>query len=137
MSGRKLSVTITGPEGMLEAVAKLLRDEGYTVVAPGAAPSCAVHDGKVHGGEADELRAGLERLLDEGGVGPGAIVRLLDAVDARDSLAHRELGWAEDDALLERVLAAFREREIVSLPTELLGDITKHLASAALRAGRA
>jgi hypothetical protein len=33
---RKISVTITGPEGMLEAMAKLLRDEGYTVAAPGA-----------------------------------------------------------------------------------------------------
>jgi hypothetical protein len=32
---RKISVTLTGPEGMLEAMAKLLRDEGYGVVAPG------------------------------------------------------------------------------------------------------
>jgi hypothetical protein len=31
---RLLSVTITGPEGMLEAMAKLLRDEGYTVTPP-------------------------------------------------------------------------------------------------------
>jgi hypothetical protein len=35
MSPRQLSLTITGPEGMLEAMAKLLRDEGYTVVSPG------------------------------------------------------------------------------------------------------
>jgi len=32
VSARKLSVTITGPEGMLGAMAKLLRREGYTVV---------------------------------------------------------------------------------------------------------
>lgn len=34
MSTRKLSVTITGPEGMLDAMAKLLRDEGYHVLSP-------------------------------------------------------------------------------------------------------
>ena len=42
---RQLSVTITGPEGMLEAMAKLLRDEGYTVVEPTAPP--AFHRGRV------------------------------------------------------------------------------------------
>ncbi len=35
---RRLSVTITGPEGMLGAMAKLLRDEGYTVIGPGGRP---------------------------------------------------------------------------------------------------
>jgi hypothetical protein len=35
MKTGKISVTITGPEGMLEAMAKLLRDEGYTVSPPG------------------------------------------------------------------------------------------------------
>lgn len=38
MSERKLSVTITGPEGMLEAMAKLLRDEGYLAERPPKAP---------------------------------------------------------------------------------------------------
>ena len=39
MTGRKLSVTLTGPEGMLEAMATLLRKEGYTVVAPVRPPA--------------------------------------------------------------------------------------------------
>lgn len=39
---RKLSITITGPEAMLEAMANLLRSEGYTVVAPGAVPLGAI-----------------------------------------------------------------------------------------------
>lgn len=34
MSERRISVNITGPEGMLEAMAKVLREEGYIVVAP-------------------------------------------------------------------------------------------------------
>lgn len=32
---KRISVTINGPEGMLDAMAKALRDEGYTVLAPG------------------------------------------------------------------------------------------------------
>ncbi len=51
---------------------------------------CPVHDGQIHGGEAEELRSGLETLLEEGSVYAGAIRRLLDRVDARDSLAHAE-----------------------------------------------
>jgi hypothetical protein len=31
---RRISVTINGPEGMLEAMAKTLEQEGYTVLAP-------------------------------------------------------------------------------------------------------
>lgn len=42
VSDRKLSVTITGPEGMLGGMAKLLRDEGYTVVEP-SAPAAFQH----------------------------------------------------------------------------------------------
>lgn len=45
MTERILSVTLTGTEGMLEAMAKLLRDEGYTVVEPTAPP--AFHRGRV------------------------------------------------------------------------------------------
>lgn len=42
---RKLSVTITGPEGMLEAMANLLRGDGYTVVEPNS--PAAFHRGRV------------------------------------------------------------------------------------------
>jgi hypothetical protein len=34
MSDRKLSITITGPETMLVAMAGLLMDEGYVVIPP-------------------------------------------------------------------------------------------------------
>lgn len=45
MTERKLSVTLTGPAGMLEAMATLLRSEGYTVVEPTVPP--AFHRGRV------------------------------------------------------------------------------------------
>lgn len=53
---------------------------------------CPVHEGQVHGGEASELRRGVEELLDEGTgqISRRALQRLLDQVDARDSLAHEE-----------------------------------------------
>jgi DUF1009 family protein len=38
---RMLSITVTGPEAMLEAMANLLRSEGYTVVSPGEIPAGA------------------------------------------------------------------------------------------------
>jgi hypothetical protein len=52
---------------------------------------CAVHDGRVHGGEAEELRHGLEQLITNDSVTPRQAQALLDRVDARDSLAHGEL----------------------------------------------
>lgn len=53
---------------------------------------CAEH-GFIHGAEAEELRAGIEALLDEensGGQMRRGLRHLLDKVDARDSLAYRE-----------------------------------------------
>lgn len=61
---------------------------------------CPVHDGQVHGGEAEELRHGLEHLLANDSVTPRQVQALLDRVDARDSLAHGEL-TAAIDALTE------------------------------------
>lgn len=52
---------------------------------------CPVHGGEIHGGEAEELRAGLEGLMKEGNVTSRGVQRLLDRVDARDSLAHLEV----------------------------------------------
>lgn len=66
---------------------------------------CAVHVGAVHGGEAEELRAGIEQLIaDDEELIWRAVRRelqdLLDRVDARDSLAH-----------LERIDVAIAERD--------------------------
>jgi hypothetical protein len=63
---------------------------------------CKKHGGAVHGREAEELRAGIERLLAEGSDDFRSeafselreirqeLLRLLDAVDARDSLGFLE-----------------------------------------------
>lgn len=52
---------------------------------------CPVHDSPAHGAEAEELRKGVERCLDEDETGLHHQLRvLLDRVDARDSLAHLE-----------------------------------------------
>lgn len=64
-----------------------------------ASGQCPVHDDQAHGLEAEELRKGIERLeheydgggsdmLDAGDVA-SALRKLLDDVDARDSLAYR------------------------------------------------
>jgi hypothetical protein len=44
----------------------------------------------IHGAEAEELRKRIEELLAEGYVDGDAVQRVLDAVDARDSLAYLE-----------------------------------------------
>jgi hypothetical protein len=55
---------------------------------------CRGH-GFVHGAEAEELRAGIEELIErDKKVKPKELQRLLDSIDARDSLAYRE--WIED-----------------------------------------
>lgn len=52
---------------------------------------CKDHAGVVHGAEAEELRSGIERIrarnYDDVGELSDALLRLLDSVDARDSLA--------------------------------------------------
>jgi hypothetical protein len=64
---------------------------------------CVRHSGVVHGQEAEELRAGVEQILrDTSGVSDEdaveglaatrqALIVLLDHIDARDSLAFREV----------------------------------------------
>lgn len=77
---------------------------------------CTVHGDVAHGGEAEELRKGIERLIEQdydacGGLGDeqlvGRLQRLLDDVDARDSLAwgerHDEKRDAEVIALREEL----------------------------------
>jgi len=66
VSDRKLSVTITGPEGMLEAMAKLLRDEGYTVIAPGehAEAEAIMRAGALIEAQLQKRRSAEQRVLD-------------------------------------------------------------------------
>lgn len=61
-----------------------------------------MHDGQIHGGEAEELRCGLEKLLEEWSVTPSAIQRLLDRVDARDSLAQLEIAFQSAEKLSQQ-----------------------------------
>jgi len=73
-----------------------LADRGCVVVGV----SCAKHHGAIHGHEAEELRAGIEKILadvdtfhmtaDDGYDMHKAVRQLLDEIDARDSLAFRE-----------------------------------------------
>lgn len=54
---------------------------------------CPVHEGQIHGGEAEELRKGVEEILKRDGGETeirDQLQKLLDDVDARDSLAHGE-----------------------------------------------
>lgn len=51
---------------------------------------CPVHQGAVHGGEAEELRSGIEALISWGDAPISALQELLDRVEARDSLGHLE-----------------------------------------------
>ena len=64
---------------------------------------CNAHAGVVHGGEAEELRRGIEELLRGACASCGdQLARLLDRVDARDSLAFVQQ-QAEVRALRARV----------------------------------
>lgn len=71
--------------------------------------ACDKHGGEIHGREAEELRAGVEQIIntvaqvhdDDSLFGLGetrrALIVLLDRVDARDSLAFREATDGADD----------------------------------------
>jgi hypothetical protein len=68
--------------------------DGVEIVALGT--RCPVHSGMIHGGEAEELRVGIERILEGDDKGVRIrLQRLLDSVDARDSLGHLEGSFQE------------------------------------------
>lgn len=77
---------------------------------------CARHAGQVHGAEAEELRRGIETIVKnaDGEVLRSKLKRLLDEVDARDSLAHLEASDEKLRAAIARAEAA--ERELKLLP---------------------
>lgn len=54
---------------------------------------CRKHDHQIHGQEAEELRKGIEEFIESGPSSRRsrvALRKLLDSIDARDSLAFRE-----------------------------------------------
>lgn len=51
---------------------------------------CPHHEGVIHGKEAEELRAGLEELIEADLVSARSVFALLEQTDARDSLAYLE-----------------------------------------------
>lgn len=65
---------------------------------------CAVHNGEVHGGEAAELRGGIESIISDQSIDDveelyRRLQDLLDSVDARDSLADAELAGQDRSAM--------------------------------------
>jgi hypothetical protein len=108
------SAGLLEPPGTLPAalvlLARLARDFAEVIVQGAdtcmVGRTCAKHGGAVHGREAEELRAGVERLLDDTADSEGepqlaleelhkSLFFLLDHVDARDGLAFLE---ATDEA---------------------------------------
>jgi len=82
-------------------VARVMIDLADATDDPTVEERCPVHRGSIHGGEAEELRSGIEAIVnceDSSGVRQ-QLTRLLDRVDARDSLA--ALGHADRIAALE------------------------------------
>lgn len=83
-------------------VAALMSNMYYEGLADGQVSpyrECAVHGQQVHGGEAEELRKGIEEIVkymdaaedsDDLISGVRRLKALLEEVDARDSLAYRE-----------------------------------------------
>jgi hypothetical protein len=80
-----------------KAEAKLAWEQGNLInrllaLSPSPLLECAVHQGVVHGGEAEALRSGVELLIEIGGasVSVADLQSLLDRVEACDSLGHLE-----------------------------------------------
>jgi hypothetical protein len=73
-------------------VARVMIDLADATDDPTVEGRCPVHRGSIHGSEAEELRSGIEAIVnceDSSGVRQ-QLTRLLDRVDARDSLAPLE-----------------------------------------------
>ena len=56
----------------------------------GAQQGCPIHQGAIHGGEAEELRSGIEAIIVYGDASMTALQELLDRVESHDSLGHLE-----------------------------------------------
>lgn len=92
-------------------------------------PVCTVHGDVAHGGEAEELRSGLEELLRHDDVGCSTVMALLDRVDARDSLVFSERHapaaipepWRVGTRIPEHVYIG--DRPLVTMPTAELAAL--------------
>lgn len=86
-----------GPGGRLRTWAGLeaakFVAEGFADALGGAGGAgCPVHAGQIHGKEAEELRRGFERIADgDRACSRKEVQKVLDRVDARDSLAFLEV----------------------------------------------
>jgi hypothetical protein len=75
---------------------------------------CTVHNDSTHGAEAEQLRSRLEKLIHENqdfedeSLGASEIRRILDDVDACDSLAFLEQAKAKDEEI-DRLRARVKE----------------------------
>lgn len=106
--------------------------------------ACPVHAHQIHGGEAEELRKGIEGLIakstkawSEDGepfdcVTESNLQRLLDSVDARDSLAHLGMNRAEEAAVVEAAMAWECARKPLLVVTQLRDDERIRLAQSQL-----
>lgn len=80
-----------GPYHSTTVCSQLVRLCAEPVTDDAPEPMCTVHGNVEHGREAEELRSGIEELIREGDqVSVTQLQRLLDEVDARDSLAFSE-----------------------------------------------
>lgn len=88
----------------------------YETEVEGLKAHCTVHNDSVHGAEAEQLRSRLEKLIHENqdfedeGLGASEIRRILDDVDACDSLAFLEQAKAKNEEL-DRLRSRVRELE--------------------------
>ncbi len=109
------------------ALTQLLSEIDFLEKAP---VGCPVHNA-VHGYEAEELRAGIEAIIEKS---PSAeefradLIRLIDTVDARDSLAYRESSDAGDivDQMIHHVPELSRVRD--SLIMDVTNEKWHHVA---------
>ena len=75
----------------LEAVSSPVQERPASPMPPeGALQGCPIHQGAFHGGEAEELRSGIEALIAYGDASTTALQELLDRVESHDSLGHLE-----------------------------------------------
>lgn len=114
-------------ERLVEMVDRLNDEESWPAISPSEAEeiSKGLHEllDERRGAEAEELRAGLEALMADAPGGDiesnnewnAALQKLLDEVDARDSLAHLELRELTKERRREALLSVLKNPRHVGL----------------------
>ncbi len=126
---RGIAAGMTGSQEIQESMARELIE-----LRESADIGCARHAGVSHGKEAEELRSGIEKLLKEAEadaigsrtVGVYPLQRLLDEVDARDSLAHLEAQDAAASAELSK--RGMTDAETADLLAKNIAALTEDVA---------